>query len=304
MPCGMLPTTAKPPCPLSPVSPCQASKLLALYFIVAFGSSMDIAAIQADSPRDLDYNSELVTVGLSNLATAAAGVGFTGSYIFSQTLFSMRMGVDTPLMGAIVTGGPAGCGLRVSFLLHASCLLISPAPFAVSSSPAAAELAVFAVPFNVMAFLPNFYFGGLTAWIGQDILKDWLFIAAKRISAVEYALLLATFGLVMAAGLEAGIAAGIVLAALHFAYRWGWSVHSWGARSTCVCVHADTCSCPQPLPSAALQLLAGHHDRFHCGAQPQRRRQVLSCVNTCCCSLSAGLLMLTGPIHPPCSAHL
>lgn len=26
-------------------------------------------------------------------------------------------------------------------------------------------------PFNVMTFLPNFYFGGLLAWIGQDILK-------------------------------------------------------------------------------------------------------------------------------------
>jgi SulP family sulfate permease len=36
---------------------------------------------------------------------------------------------------------------------------------------------------------------------------------------VEYALLLATFALVMAGGLEAGIAGGIVLAALHFAYR-------------------------------------------------------------------------------------
>jgi SulP family sulfate permease len=36
---------------------------------------------------------------------------------------------------------------------------------------AAAELAVFAVPVNVMTYLPNFYFGGLTAWIGQDILK-------------------------------------------------------------------------------------------------------------------------------------
>ena len=50
--------------------------------------------------------------------------------------------------------------------------------------------------------------------------QDWLFIAAKRISGVEYALLLATFGLVMAFGLEAGIAGGILLAALHFAYRW------------------------------------------------------------------------------------
>ncbi|KAL4431193.1 hypothetical protein ABPG75_006449 [Micractinium tetrahymenae] len=167
--------------------PSQLPKLLALYVIVAFGSSMDIAAIQADSAQDLDYDAELVTVGVSNLLTACGGVGFTGSYIFSQTLFSMRMGVDSPLMGIIV---------------------------------AAAELAIFMLPVNVMTFLPNFYFGGLTAWIGQDILKDWLFIAYKRISGVEYALLLATFALVMAFGLEAGIAGGILLAALHFAYSY------------------------------------------------------------------------------------
>ncbi len=87
----------------------------------------------------------------------------------------------------------------------------------------------------MMAYLPNFYFGGLTAWIGQDILKDWLFIAAKRISAVEYALLLATFGLVMAAGLEEGIAAGIVLAALHFAYRYVVCLHASWLRSAYIC---------------------------------------------------------------------
>lgn len=167
--------------------PGQLGKLLTLYFIVAFGSSMDIAAIQADTPRDLDYNSELVTVGLSNALTAVCGVGYTGSYIFSQTLFGSRMGVDSRLMGGILT---------------------------------VAELAVFMVPFNVMTYLPSFYFGGVIAWIGQDILKDWLFIAAKRVSAVEYCLLLATFGLVMAFGLEGGIAAGIVLAALHFAYSY------------------------------------------------------------------------------------
>ena len=62
--------------------------------------------------------------------------------------------------------------------------------------------------------------------------QDWLFIAAKRVSAVEYCLLLATFGLVMAFGLEGGIAAGIVLAALHFAYRCGdegglGGLHGW-----------------------------------------------------------------------------
>lgn len=61
----------------------QWGKLLALYFVVAFGSSMDVAAIQADSPADLDFNRELVTVGVSNAIAGAAGVGFSGSYIFS-----------------------------------------------------------------------------------------------------------------------------------------------------------------------------------------------------------------------------
>lgn len=36
---------------------------------------------------------------------------------------------------------------------------------------AVAEVAVFMLPFNPINYLPGFYFGGLTAWIGQDILK-------------------------------------------------------------------------------------------------------------------------------------
>lgn len=41
----------------------QAPKVAALFFVVAFGSSLDVAAIQADSPDPLDYNQELKTVG-------------------------------------------------------------------------------------------------------------------------------------------------------------------------------------------------------------------------------------------------
>ena len=45
------------------VMPCQIPTALALFFVVAFGSSLDVAAIQQDSPEPLDYNRELVTVG-------------------------------------------------------------------------------------------------------------------------------------------------------------------------------------------------------------------------------------------------
>ena len=40
--------------------------------------------------------------GLGNLVTGLLGAGYTGSYIFSQTLFAMRAGVATRLHGWIV----------------------------------------------------------------------------------------------------------------------------------------------------------------------------------------------------------
>lgn len=42
--------------------PRQLPTVLALAFVVAFGSSLDVAAIQQDNPEELDYNKELVTV--------------------------------------------------------------------------------------------------------------------------------------------------------------------------------------------------------------------------------------------------
>lgn len=43
--------------------PRQIPTMIALFFVVAFGSSLDVTAIQQDSPVPLDYNKELVTVG-------------------------------------------------------------------------------------------------------------------------------------------------------------------------------------------------------------------------------------------------
>ena len=38
-------------------------QVFALFFVCAFGSSLDVAAIQAESPEPLDFNHELQTVG-------------------------------------------------------------------------------------------------------------------------------------------------------------------------------------------------------------------------------------------------
>lgn len=51
--------------------------------VCALSSSLDVAAIELELKRPLDYNHELTTVGVSNIVSGLTG-GYTGSYIFSQ----------------------------------------------------------------------------------------------------------------------------------------------------------------------------------------------------------------------------
>lgn len=51
----------------------QIPKMLGLFFVVTFGSCLDVAAIQADMPFPIDFNSELGTVGLSNMIVGLSG---------------------------------------------------------------------------------------------------------------------------------------------------------------------------------------------------------------------------------------
>ena len=141
---------------------------------------------QADTPDDLDFDGELETVGLSNVAAGLLGAGLTGSYIFSQTLFSMRAGLRSRAHGWTIT---------------------------------AIEAAAFFAPISILPYLPNFYYGSLLTVFGIDIVRDWLFGARRKVTRGEYALLWATFGLVVGLGLEVGIAAGVLLSAANFAYQ-------------------------------------------------------------------------------------
>jgi SulP family sulfate permease len=124
---------------------------LAMYFVVAFSSSLDVAAIQMElGDRALDFNHELMTVGLSNLISGCTG-GFTGSYIFSQTLLSMRAGVRTRAVGIIV-------------------IIL--------------ELAVFMLPFSILAYIPKFFFGAVLTFIAIELVFSWLFLSYKLVASM------------------------------------------------------------------------------------------------------------------------
>mmetsp|Transcript_19351 Transcript_19351/g.41665 ORF Transcript_19351/g.41665 Transcript_19351/m.41665 type:complete len:708 (+) Transcript_19351:245-2368(+) len=150
---------------------------VSMIFVVAMSSSLDVAAIELELRRPLNYNGELQMVGLSNLVSGLTG-GYTGSYIFSQSIFSLRAGIRSRAAGYVLAG------VQTMFFL---------------------------VPFPIMAYIPNFFFGSLLSMICVDLMYEWLWDVRHKVTPVEYLICLGTFASIQVLGVEFGILLGLVV---------------------------------------------------------------------------------------------
>lgn len=150
---------------------------ISMIFVVALSSSLDIAAIELELKRPLDYDSELKMIGISNFVSGITG-GYTGSYIFSQSIFTLRAGIRSRLAGYVL----AGC-----------------------------EILFLVAPFSILAFVPNFFFGSLLSLICIDLVVEWLIESRHKLTSAEHAICLLTFALILLTGVEYGIVLGVVL---------------------------------------------------------------------------------------------
>eukprot|EP00535_Pseudo-nitzschia_heimii_P013035 CAMPEP_0197194584 /NCGR_PEP_ID=MMETSP1423-20130617/29517_1 /TAXON_ID=476441 /ORGANISM="Pseudo-nitzschia heimii, Strain UNC1101" /LENGTH=616 /DNA_ID=CAMNT_0042648031 /DNA_START=127 /DNA_END=1977 /DNA_ORIENTATION=+ len=150
---------------------------LGMLFVVALSSSLDVAAIELEMKKPLNYNQELRVVGISNMISGLTG-GYTGSYIFSQTIFSLRIGVRSRIPG-----------FAVAFF----------------------SFVVIVMPFPVLSYVPNFFYGSLLSMICIDLMYEWLWEFKNKVTTAEYLIGLSTFGLIQALGVEYGIVAGVVV---------------------------------------------------------------------------------------------
>jgi len=153
-----------------------------MVFVVSFSSCLDVAAISMDMGEALDTNNELMTVGISNFVSGLAG-GFTGSYIFSQTIFTYRTNCRSRWIGIIVA---------FTFIL----VVISPV--------------------NFLEVTPLFFLGSTLIFIGFDLLFEWIVEVRHKLLLSEYLVLLATFVAVQFLGINAGIGLGIITAIVDF----------------------------------------------------------------------------------------
>ncbi|RMX69466.1 hypothetical protein DD238_001378 [Peronospora effusa] len=164
----------------------QIPTWIAMYFVVAFSSSLDVAAVETALGKPLDHNHELQTVGISNLLSGLGG-GFTGSYLFSQTIFTLRGRLDSRYIGLIV------------FFL---------------------EVALVLSPFSIIAYVPKVFFGALQMLVCLDLMIEWLWHARNKLLPREYGIVWLTFLSMVFVNLELGIVVGIIIAGFNFIYSY------------------------------------------------------------------------------------
>jgi SulP family sulfate permease len=161
---------------------------------------LDVAAIQAElDTQKIDYNHELTTIGIGNLFSGLLG-GATGSYIFSQTIFSAKRAVKSRMNGVVVLVG---------------------------------EFLLFLWPVDILQFFPNSYVGGIMCLLGIDIMKDWLISSRALMSRAEFLLVWLSFAITLwltsieTFGVIEGMAVGTLVASLVFAIQYSRDHVSW-----------------------------------------------------------------------------
>ena len=150
--------------------------LVSMTFVVALSSSLDIAAIELEIGKTLNYDHEIATVGWSNVISGFTG-GYAGSYIFSQTIFSWRAGIRSRYSGYFI---------------------------------AVIEFIIVMLPFSIISYLPNFVFGSLLFMICVDLMHEWMWKIKDKITIAEYFITLTTFVLIHLTGVECGILLGVL----------------------------------------------------------------------------------------------
>ena len=102
----------------------------------------------------------------------------TGSYIFSQSIFSLRSGIQSRVAGYTL---------------------------------AATQLLFLIMPFDLLAYVPSFVFGSLLIMICIDLVNEWLWEVRYKVTRVEYCICLTTFMSIQLIGVEGGILFGALL---------------------------------------------------------------------------------------------
>ncbi len=163
--------------------PGLSADIFAVMFVTVITMLLNTTGIELVTRREADLGRELKTLGLANVTAAALG-GYVSCISLSRTTLTYAAG-----------GRSRVCGLVVA-VVSGLMLLLDP---------------------GFLAYVPKFVLGGLLLYLGASLMYEWLVDAARRISPLEYASLLAIAILIVQFGFIAGVLIGVIIGCATFA---------------------------------------------------------------------------------------
>ncbi len=164
----------------------EAPSLVTVLLLVPVTLLLYLSALEIGTNRDLDASAELRSTGWANVASGVLG-GPPGYLYMSITVTAHRL-----------LGGRRGPAVVAGLTI----------------------LAIVAVGSSVLELLPQFVIGGLLLFIGVDFLVEWLWKARRRMSWLDYGLMVGIVVTIALIGFLPGVAAGLAAAIALFVYRY------------------------------------------------------------------------------------
>jgi SulP family sulfate permease len=163
--------------------PSLSGDIFAVMFVTAITMLLNTTGIELATRREAELGRELKTLGAANAVAGLIG-GYVSCISLSRTTLVYAAGGRSPI-----------CGLTV----------------------AAASVLMLAVDPSFIAYIPKFVLAGLLLYLGASLMYEWLVDAARRISLLEYASLLAIALLIVQFGFIAGVLIGVTIGCATFA---------------------------------------------------------------------------------------
>lgn len=160
----------------------QLGNMLVIMVLAAIGLLLNSTELELATRTDADLDRELRITGVSTMVTGVLG-GMPGYTEGGLSLIAPRMGSRSRLVPL------------VSALLSALIL--------------ATEIAL-------IGYIPRMVLGGLLVFLGLGLFAEWVVEAWHELPHVDWALILLILGVIVVAGPLAGVAVGLVVAAVLF----------------------------------------------------------------------------------------
>jgi SulP family sulfate permease len=144
------------------------------------------SALELSSQQEIDFNRELRSAGLATFIAGMAG-GMVGFHSLSLSRLALSMGARSRWVGAV------------------SALLCGIALFWGAS---------------MVSFVPQYVCGGLLFFLGAVFLWEWVYEASRKLTRLDYIVVLFILAVVGAVGYPEGVATGIIAAVVLFVHNY------------------------------------------------------------------------------------